>query len=132
MLVKTCAYCQPSFIVLHLLFLQDFLHSTVCFFYAPQSKCSLDTLISERNWWLMSHFLHYVRTFDKQKRNEHFFNYIHYNVAKTEVGWIHQKEILAHFIVLKSWKGKMANLWPWTSWWLWKLQHSWKHHALEV
>ena len=61
-----------------------------------------------------------------------FLNYIHYNIAKTEVGWIHQKEILAHFIVLKSWKGKMANLWPWTSWWLWKLQHSSRHHTLEV
>ena len=52
----------------------------------------------------------------------------HCNVIKTEDGWIHQ----AHFIVLKSRKGKMANLWPWSSWWLWKLQHNWKHHAFEV
>ena len=59
---------------------------TVCFFYAEESICQLDTLIINEIYLLMSLFLRYVITFDKQKRNLQFFYYVEYNVIKTEVG----------------------------------------------
>ena len=40
----------------------------------------------------MSHFLCYVGTFDKQKRNLDFFDYIWYNDIKTD-GWLNPSKI---------------------------------------
>ena len=46
------------------------------YFYADESICQLDTLMIDRIYWLMSLFLHYVITFDKQKRNLQFFDHV--------------------------------------------------------
>ena len=46
---------------------------------------------------MISLFLRYVITFNKQKRNLQFIDHVKYNALKTEDGWIHQKLVFLHF-----------------------------------